>query len=193
MQSKATTVAQYMSELPPAQRAALAAVRKLILDNLAEGFREGMQYGAIGYCVPHSLFPAGYHCDPRQPLPFAALAAQKHYLSIYLMGLYGNNERCQRFQKDWARTGKKLDMGKCCIRFRAAEDLAQDVLADYLRGITPAQYIEQYQAALSAPRTRPHGATKPTRSPHGATKPTRKSGGVKPTAKRGAPRTKRAR
>src|SRR6188474_3300651 len=88
MQSKAATVEQYLDELPEDRREAIAAVRRLILENLDEDFEEGMQYGMIGYYVPHHVYPAGYHCDPRQPLPFAALASQKNYMSLYLMSVY---------------------------------------------------------------------------------------------------------
>src|SRR5580700_2777009 len=89
MQSKATTVERYLAELPPDRRAAVSAVREVILSNLDAGYAEGMQYGMIGYYVPHSIFPAGYRCDPKQPLPFAHLASQKNYMSLYLMCLYG--------------------------------------------------------------------------------------------------------
>ncbi|TAH38077.1 MAG: DUF1801 domain-containing protein [Planctomycetota bacterium] len=158
MQSKATSVQQYLSELPADRRAIIEAVRKLILDNLDDDFEEGMQYGMIGYYVPHRVFPAGYHCDPRQPLPFAALASQKNYLSLYLMPSYGEGQQERSFRQKWAKTGKKLDMGKCCIRFKKLEDLALDVIADAIRGVTPAEYIRSYQAAVPAARA---GAARP--------------------------------
>src|SRR5688572_8959727 len=85
MQSKAQTVNDYLAELPDDRRAAIEAVRKVIRKNLPKGYEEGMQYGMIGYHVPHKLYPPGYHCDPKQPLPFAALASQKNYMSVYLM------------------------------------------------------------------------------------------------------------
>src|SRR5712671_3188102 len=88
MQSTAFTVEEYLAELPEDRRTAISAVRDVILANLPAGYAEGMQYGMIGYCVPHSIFPAGYHCDPKQPLPFAALASQKNYMSLYLMSVY---------------------------------------------------------------------------------------------------------
>ncbi|HYE03661.1 MAG TPA: DUF1801 domain-containing protein, partial [Phycisphaerales bacterium] len=117
MQSRATTVEAYLASLPPERRAALQAVRRVILDNLDRDFEEGMQYGMIGYYVPHRVFPPGYHCDPKQPLPFAGLASQKNYMSVYLMGLYGAPEEESWFRRAWAASGKKLDMGKSCIRF----------------------------------------------------------------------------
>ena len=109
MQSKATTVEEYLAELPEDRRAAIQAVRKVILKNLDKGYEEGMQYGMIGYYVPHKVYPAGYHCDPKQPLPFASLASQKNHMAVYLMGSQKHQEW---FRKDWAKTGKKLDVGK---------------------------------------------------------------------------------
>src|SRR5438445_13872985 len=112
MQSKATNVAQYLSGLPVERRAALEAVRKVLLANLDKDYEEGMQYGMIGYYVPHRVFPAGYDCDPRQPLPFAGLASQKNQMSLYVMCAYGEGPLAEWFREAWAKTGKKLDMGK---------------------------------------------------------------------------------
>lgn len=181
MQSKATTVAQYLAELPEDRRAALQAVRKVILRNLDSGFEEGMQYGMIGYYVPHRLYPAGYHCDPRQPLPFAALASQKNYMSLYMMSEYGD-ERAGAFQRAWAKTGKKLDMGKCCIRFKKLEDLALDVIGDTLRKATAKKFIAFYETAIKGSRKKAAASGKPAKKAKSAKKPK-----VKPsTAKRPA-------
>jgi|SRR6266540_3312107 len=117
MQSKATTVLQYLKELPADRRSAIESVRAVILKNLDPVFEEGMPYGMIGYYVPHRVDPAGYHCDPKQPLPFICLASQKNYLSVYLGSAYGP-EREKPFREAWAWTGKKLDRGKSCIRFK---------------------------------------------------------------------------
>lgn len=149
MQSKATTVTQYLRELPPDRRQAIEAVRRVILDNLDPGIEEGMSYGMIGYAIPHRVFPPGYHCNPKLPLPFAALASQKNYMSLYLMTVYGEGAHWQRFEKDWAKSGKKLDMGKCCLRFKRLEDLALDVIARAIRGVSAADYIRHYQTALA--------------------------------------------
>src|SRR5690349_6162694 len=127
MQSKATTVKEYLASLPADRRADVEAVRKVILKNLDRDYREGM-HGMITYCVPHSIYPAGYHCDPKQPLPFAGLAAQKNTISVYLMCVYADGEHAGWFRGAWAKTGKKLDMGKCCVRFKRAEDAALDVI-----------------------------------------------------------------
>ena len=153
MQSKATTVEQYLAELPADRRAAIQAVRQVILKNLDKDYREGMGYGMIGYCVPHSVFPAGYHCDPKMPLPFAGLASQKNYMSVYLMGLYNNSPGEKSFREAWeAKTGKKIDMGKCCIRFTKLEDVALEVIADHIRKTPAKAYIEYYEKALESRR-----------------------------------------
>ncbi len=102
MQSKAKTVDQYLAELPDDRREALQAIRAVVLKNLPKGYEEGMQYGMIGYFVPHSVYPAGYHCDPRQPLPFAGLASQKNHISIYLMCIYGDQQHSAWFREAWA-------------------------------------------------------------------------------------------
>ncbi len=148
MQSKATTVAEYIQSLPEDRRKAIEAVRKVILKNLDPDYEEGMQYGMIGYYIPHRIFPAGYHCDPKQPLPFAGLASQKNHLSFYLMCLYGDTEHYKWFVQAWAATGRKLDMGKCCIRFKKVEDLALDVLGEAIRRVPVKAYIQFYEAAL---------------------------------------------
>lgn len=158
MQSKATTVAAYLAEVPADRRASMEAVRAVILKNLDPEYEEGMQYGMIGYYVPHRIYPAGYHCDPRQPLPFVCLASQKSYMSVYLSCLFGGssdaepNEHARWFADAWARTGKRLDMGKSCIRFRRAEDLALDVLGEAIRRMPAKLHIKLYEQAVAAPR-----------------------------------------
>ena len=152
MQSKAATVDEYLRALPEERRAAIAAVREVILRNLDRDYEEGMSYGAIGYYVPHRVYPAGYSADPRQGLPFAALASQKNYMSLYLMGLYcgcvdgvSDTERVRWFRAAWARTGKKLDMGKACIRFKRLDDLPLEVVGEAIRRVPARLYIEQYE------------------------------------------------
>ena len=147
MQSRATTVEQYLAELPEERREAIAAVRKVILANLDREYAEGMQYGMIGYCVPHKVFPPGYHCDPRQPLPFAALASQKNHMALYLMCACGE-EGSARFREEWAKTGKRLDMGKSCIRFRKIDDLALEVIAGTIRRMPARAWVEFCQKAI---------------------------------------------
>ncbi len=148
MQSKATTVKQYLAELPQDRRAAIEAVRNTVLKNIDKGFEEGMQYGMIGWYVPHKIFPAGYHCDPKQPLPYACLASQKNYMSLYLMPAYGEDAGESWFREQWKKTGKKLDMGKCCIRFRKLDDLALDVIGEAIRRVPLKTHIEHYETVL---------------------------------------------
>ncbi len=165
MQSKATTVAAYLASLPADRRSALEAVRKVIKKNLDPKFEEGMQYGMIGYYLPHSVYPAGYHCDPKQPLPYAGLASQKNHMSIYLMGLYigeegSENELTRWFHNAWAKTGKKLDMGKSCVRFKKIEDVSLDVLGEAIRRVPAKTYVANYEAVLATSKGSRNSATK---------------------------------
>lgn len=148
MQSKAKTVREYLAELPEDRRVAIQAVRQVILKNLDKGYEEGMQYGMIGYYVPHKLYPAGYHCDSKQPLPFAGLASQKNHMAVYLMCIYGSREQEEWFRKEWAKTGKKLDMGKSCIRFRKLEDLPLDVIGKVIARVPLKEYIGYYESHI---------------------------------------------
>lgn len=152
MQSQSKTVKDYLRELPEDRRTAISAVRETILKNLQPGFEEGMQYGMIGYYVPHSIYPAGYHCDPKQPVPFACLASQKNYMSLYLLSSYSGAGEEQWLREQFAKAGKKLDMGKCCVRFKKLEDLPLAVVGEAIRRVSVASYIATYEAALDAPR-----------------------------------------
>lgn len=160
MQSKATTVAQYLDELPPDRREALEAVRATILANMDPQLEEGMQYGMIGYYVPHRVFPQGYHCDHKQPLPYAALASQKQYMSIYLMTSYMTGTEAEWLRSAWERTGRKLDMGKSCIRFKRLEDVPLEVLGEAIRRVPVADHLATYLAALGATSAKPAKAAK---------------------------------
>jgi len=155
MQSRATTVAEYLAELPADRRAALKAVRAVILENLDEDYEEGILYGMIGYFVPHRVYPAGYHCDPKLPLGFACLASQKNYMSLYMMCVYGDSPHAKWFHEAWAKTGKKLDMGKSCIRFKKVEDIPLEVIGESIRRMSAKKYIAYCESALKAPRERP--------------------------------------
>ena len=147
MQSKAKTVKEYLAELPEDRCAAIQAVRKVIRKNLDKDYEEGMQYGMIGYYVPHKLYPAGYHCDPKLPLPFAGLASQKGYMSVYLT-CYGSPKDEEWIRKEWAKTGKKLDMGKSCIRFRKLEDLPLEVIGKAIARVPVKDYIAYYESVI---------------------------------------------
>ena len=154
MQSKAKTVDQYLASLPADRREVLEAVRAVVLENLSKGYEEGMQYGMIGYYVPHSVYPAGYHCDPKQPLPFAGLASQKNHMAIYLMCIYGDAKREAWFRAAWAKTGRKLDMGKSCVRFRKIEDVALKVIGEAIKHAPVKKFIAQYELVIKSPGKR---------------------------------------
>src|SRR5258708_7911136 len=148
MISKAKTVREYLAELPLERRAAIQAVREVILANLGEGYEEGMQYGMIGYFVPHSLYPPGYHCDPKLPLQLVGLASQKKHMAIYMMCLYGGGDYAKWFAAEWAKSGKKLDMGKSCIRFKKLDDLPLEVIGKAIARVPVKKFIASYEAAL---------------------------------------------
>jgi hypothetical protein len=152
MQSKATSVADYLAELPPDRLSAIEAVRAVVNANIDPGFQETMQYGMIGWSVPHSTYPAGYHCDPRQPLPFAGLASQKNHMALYMMCIYSGEKNEKWFREAWAKTGKKLDMGKSCIRFKKVEALALDVIAAAIARTSMRDFIELYERETAGVR-----------------------------------------
>lgn len=149
MKNAATTVKAYLASLPADRRAALSAVRDVILKNLDKDYEEGMQYGMIGYYVPHRAFPAGYHCDPKQPLPFAGLASQKNHMAIYMMCLYFSAAEEKHFRAAWAKSGRKLDMGKSCIRFKKLDDVALDAVGDAVKRVPAKKYIAAYASLLA--------------------------------------------
>lgn len=135
MQSKAKTVREYLAELPAERRKAIGAVRAAIRKALPRGYKEQMQYGMIGYVVPHSIYPAGYHCDPTQSLAFVCLASQKNHMALYLGSLYCDPDHEAWFRKEWKKTGERLDMGKCCVRFRKLEELPIELIAESVRRV----------------------------------------------------------
>jgi hypothetical protein len=155
MKTAAKTVDEYLQSLPEERRAVVNAVRKVIRANLPEGYAECVQYGMIGYVVPHSIYPAGYHCDPRQPLPIAGLAAQKNYFAMHLMAVYGHPETEQWFRKAYLASGKKLDMGKACVRFKKVDDLPLEVIGQLIARVPVKAYVARVQKFLqSRPTTR---------------------------------------
>lgn len=181
MQSNAATVEAHLAELPEDRRDAIQAVRDVIRANLDQDYEEGMQYGMIGYYVPHSIYPAGYHCDPRQPVPYVNLASQKNYMSLYMSVVYGDNELAEWFQAEWKKTGKKLDMGKCCIRFKKVEDLALNVIGEAIRRVPAAKYIEIYEAAIKTSGKPCKAPSKKSAKPFAAGKASAKTVKAPPT------------
>jgi hypothetical protein len=149
MQSRAETPQEYMDSLPEDRKNAMSRLRKTILENLPQGFEERMSYGMLGYVVPHSLYPPGYHCDPKLPLPFVNLASQKNNIALYHMGIYSDSELLAWFQSEWPRhTRSKLDMGKSCIRFKKPGDIPYELIGQLMQRISPSQWIESYEKLL---------------------------------------------
>jgi len=149
MQSKATTVEDYMNELPKERQEAMTKLRKEIKKNLPKGFREGMGYGMMGYSVPHSLYPPGYHCDPKLPLPFIGIGSQKNFIAVYHMGVYADPKLLKWFRDEYAKAGVgKLDMGKSCIRFKKPENIPYKLIGELASKMTPQQWIEKYEKIL---------------------------------------------
>ena len=144
MKTKAKTVEQYLRALPAERRAAIAAVRKVILKNLPKGYEEAMNWGAIVYQVPLSRLPDTYN---GQPLCYAALASNKSYMTLHLMTVYGDKATEKWFREHFKASGKKLDMGKACVHFRKLEDLPLDVIGETIARVPVDEYIRRYQAS----------------------------------------------
>ena len=145
-QSKARTVDEYLQELPAERRADVEAVRAVVKENLPKGYRETVANGMITYCIPLETYPNTYN---KQPLGYAALAAQKNYNALYLMSAYADSAQEQALRTGFEEAGKKLDMGKSCIRFKRAEDLPLDVIGSVVGSTTPEQFIAIYEKARS--------------------------------------------
>ena len=141
-QSKAETVEEYLAELSPERRSEIATVRKVILDNLPDGYVERMQYGMISYVIPLETYPVTYN---KQPLGLASLASQKNYMSLYLMNVYGDTDTERWFHEEYRASGKKLDMGKSCVRFKKVEDLPLELIGQTIARTSPDEFIERYE------------------------------------------------
>ncbi|GGD24135.1 DUF1801 domain-containing protein [Flavobacterium orientale] len=149
MQSNAITVDKYISELPSDRKEAIERLRAISLKNLPKGFEESIGYGMLGYTVPHSLYPNGYHCDPKQPLPFFGMASQKNSINLYHMGIYVRKDLYDWFVERYPKyTKAKLDMGKSCIRFKKPEHIPYELIGELLTKITVADWIAIYEEQL---------------------------------------------
>ena len=149
MQSKATTPEQYLSELPEDRKEAMLKLRNAIKENLPQGFEEVLSYGMLGYVVPHSIYPSGYHCDPKLPLPFINLASQKNFIALYHMGIYANKNLESWFVSEYPKHVKtKLDMGKSCIRFKKMEDIPFDFIGELAAKVSVEDWISIYEKAF---------------------------------------------
>lgn len=146
MQSKSKRVIEYINEIPPERAEAFNKLRNAIVKNLPKGFQEGMSYGMIGYYVPHSIYPKGYHCTPELPLPFAGLASQKNFIAFYHMGIYGSPELLKWFVTEYPKhTSAKLDMGKSCVRFKKMNDIPFKLIGELMKKISVKDWIRLYE------------------------------------------------
>ena len=146
MQSKATSPRQYLDELPEERKEPIQKLRQQILKNLPEGMEETMNYGMLGYVVPHSVYPDGYHCTPELPLPFMNLASQKNFVAVYSMSIYAKKEILDWFTSEYAKRCKyKLDMGKSCIRFKRMNDIPYELIGELTAKISTNEWIKLYE------------------------------------------------
>lgn len=149
MQSSAATPQEYMDSLPEDRKDAMTRLRETIIKNLPEGFEEGMDYGMLGWSVPHSTYPTGYHCNPKIPLPFLGIASQKNFIAVYHMGMYSDKNLYDWFVSEYPNHSKtKLDMGKSCIRFKKPEAIPYELIGQLVAKMTPQQWIEIYETIL---------------------------------------------
>ena len=146
MQSKATSPEQYLDELPEDRKQAIQRLRKIIVENIPVGFKEEMSYGMIGYVVPHEIYPSGYHCTPKLPLPFMNIASQKNFVALYHMGIYADSKLLEWFVSEYPKHSKyKLDMGKSCIRFKKMDGIPYQLIEELVSKITVYEWIETYE------------------------------------------------
>ena len=146
MKSLAITPDQYVAELPVDRQKAIKELRNVILKNLPKGFSEGMGYGMIGYSVPHSIYPAGYHCNKEQPLPFASIASQKNFIAFHHLGIYAMPDLLKWFADEYPKhISKKPDLGKGCIRFKKIDDIPFKLIGELMKKISVKEWIEVYE------------------------------------------------
>lgn len=149
MKSASASVGDYIKNLPDDRRKVFSELKAVIEQNLPPGFQETMSYGMPSFVVPHSIYPSGYHCDPKQALPFISIASQKNFIAVYHMGLYANEKLLKWFQDEYVRQVKgKLDMGKSCIRFKKPEQIPFKLLGDLASRMTVEEWIKLYEKNL---------------------------------------------
>lgn len=146
MTSKANTPDEYIQQLPEDRKDSMSKLRKVITDNLPAGFEEEMSYGMIGYVVPFSIYPSGYHCNSKLPLPFMSIASQKNFIAIYHMGLYADPILNNWFLAEYPKfSSKKLDMGKSCLRFKKGEDIPFELIRLLVQKMTSSDWVTMYE------------------------------------------------
>lgn len=150
MPNAATTVPEYLASLPDDRRGPVSALRDAINARLPAGYAEGIQYGMLGWFVPHSVYPAGYHCDPKQPVPFVGVASQKAHIAAYLFCLYVDPELHAWFLEEYAKTGKKADMGKGCVRFKKPADIPYALIGETVARMPVDTFLARYVPQIPA-------------------------------------------
>jgi len=146
MTSGAKTPAEYIKELPADRKEAIAKLRDVVLKNLPDGFKEQMGYGMLGYVVPHKVYPPGYHCDPKLPLPFAGIASQKNFIAFYHMGIYAMPDLLKWFVAEYPKhSSAKLDMGKSCVRFKKPEHIPFKLIGELMKKVSVEKWVEGYE------------------------------------------------
>jgi len=149
MQSDAKTPDEYQLSLPEGRKEAIQELRKILTENLPKGFEEIMDYGMLGYVVPHTLYPHGYHCNPKKALPFIAIASQKNFIALYHMGIYADPQLYSWFITEYPKHVKgKLDMGKSCIRFKKTDDIPFDLIKSLATKMNVNQWIDLYEKSF---------------------------------------------
>ena len=147
--SSAATVEEYLDELAPDRREQIEAMREVVLENLPDGYEEAMNWGMISWEIPLARYPKTYN---KQPLMYAALASQKNYMSLYLMCVYAHEGRHAEFERRFKASGKRLNMGKSCVRFKSVDDLPMDLIAETIASTSVEDYIRSYEAARKKTR-----------------------------------------
>lgn len=146
MTSAAATPKEYIDSLLEDRKEAMNELRKVISKNIPKGFHEEMSYGMIGYVVPHSIYPSGYHCTPKLPLPFMNIASQKNFIAVYHMGIYADKKMMDWFLGEFSKhSTAKLDMGKSCIRFKKADLIPYKLIGELASKMTVKDWIEIYE------------------------------------------------
>jgi uncharacterized protein YdhG (YjbR/CyaY superfamily) len=155
MQSSAKTVNEYLKELPEDRKAPFLKLRESVLNNIPKGFEEQMSYGMLGYVVPHTIYPNGYHCNPKLPLPFLNIASQKNFIALYHMGIYVNPKLLEWFTTEYPKhSNQKLDMGKGCIRFKKFDQIPFDLIAELSGKMSVEDWIECFETQIKSRKSK---------------------------------------
>ncbi len=150
MKSNSTTIEQYLFELPEERKHPMSTLRNIIKNNIPDGFEEVMSYGMIGYVVPKSVYPNGYHCNPKLPLPYINIGSQKNFIVLHHLGIYGSTKILDWFVSEYPKHAKhKLDMGKGCVRFKKVNEIPYLLIEELIKKISLEKYIAQYEENIN--------------------------------------------